>query len=99
MPFNCTLHEKNLKIKDFMEKRCPKCDRSHPEEDFFGKDICFKCVWNEKKREKVRRCEICLSIIPSSRWTYCSKECAIKGHIIQRPLHWTKKISCNVVKW
>ncbi len=71
---------------------CHKCKTERAIEDFFGKEICYKCEYKRKKKERklYRRCKNCKGVLPPGRWTYCSDECSRIAKNANK--HWTAKI-------
>lgn len=63
--------------------RCNYCLKDREERDFYGKSICYKCVYDEKMeiemvklKNKRKCCPLCGLEIPSNKVKYCSFECA-----------------------
>lgn len=80
--------------------RCSGCGNNYDESDFFGKEKCYKCIYNEKvsikdKKEKCNYCKICKKKVPKGRWIFCSEECSEIEH--KEP--WYYKINIYKISW
>ena len=75
---------------------CQECGNDRVEEDFLGKDTCFRCQYKKKveiiKNNKVNKCRQCNLVLESSRWVYCSSECAYKGKKYLDANYWENRI-------
>lgn len=79
-----------------MKKMCPKCFVERENRDFLLSDICYKCVYQLKKSKLPvileKKCPICSAKIPSSRWVYCSHDCAEIAEIKRQKNYWIKNL-------
>lgn len=73
---------------------CPKCLTERKESEFYGKEECYKCVYNSKiiSKGKSTHCKICGKVLPHGRRINCSEECARKSQDTQMRSYWTKLI-------
>jgi len=78
--------------------KCPSCNVDRKSEDFYGKDRCYKCIYDEKvlnippKPYECKKCRICDEQLMTSRPIYCSDECLIQGRANLRSNYWHKKL-------
>lgn len=50
---------------------------------------CIKCVYAEKAIEvKIKKCQVCGSVLPKSKWKYCNEYCADEGSKIVQKNYW-----------
>jgi endogenous inhibitor of DNA gyrase (YacG/DUF329 family) len=80
---------------------CPNCKKDVKWEDFYGKDVCYKCMYERKIKNKKRTCVICREDLPKNRWVYCSKKCGEIGALTKRDayLKTCTKISIPDMNW
>jgi hypothetical protein len=77
---------------------CKICKLERDINDFFGKEICYKCEYKRKLKDvkNHRYCKICKTKLPVGKWCYCSKECAKEGK--KRHVYWTTELK-GMYKW
>ena len=71
---------------------CKKCGTDRKQEDFLGKETCYRCQYLDKLHtitKKTRKCRECKAELDSNRWTYCSPECAKIGEKDLKKNYWT----------
>lgn len=79
---------------------CPQCLKCYEEADFFGKLICYRCVYKNKiVQSKKKYCQQCLKELPKSRWKYCSKECGELALKKQAQDYWVRQVTSEKVRW
>jgi hypothetical protein len=73
---------------------CPECHIEMLDKDFFGKEVCYRCIYKVKmqNQENGKFCRICRSKINSSRWVYCSTKCSNIGELKMKKDYWSLKI-------
>jgi hypothetical protein len=76
---------------------CPSCDEERKKSDFYGKEKCYKCIYQDKlgKVESKRTdkvCKICGEHCEEGRWSYCSDKCARDGKRTHDANYWTTKL-------
>lgn len=72
---------------------CPECKVDRKQEDFFGKDRCYKCIYAQKTNTTPKKSYVCLMCgkdRPSHRDKYCDEECAYQAGKIKKDNHWSK---------
>jgi hypothetical protein len=74
---------------------CPTCRISHPKKDFYGKELCYKCIYNQKVKVKKKEnmCVVCGKNKPQGRSKYCSKECSLQVDIVRQKSMWYRKLT------
>lgn len=86
---------------------CPKCGRGYSVNDFFGREICYKCCytmknvkWPDPKVLKdVILCEICGNCVPAHRRKYCTEYCAGQGLNKRRMKFWVNDLKDKENSW
>ncbi len=82
-------------------KNCEKCSSERPIEDFYGKDLCYSCVYKTKinlKTKKVhKKCMVCMERIPEGRRVVCCPDCAHIQATKQKKNHWTRCMTTQPV--
>lgn len=87
---------------------CENCKLNKPRKDFINsQNLCFRCEYQEKLKKapekrvepEPKKCRICQAEIPyqkslkkRQRTTFCSSECALKGHKLVSANYWTRQI-------
>ena len=80
-------------------KICSICNVSRINSDYVNNnDECYKCVYARKVKSikatcKSKKCRLCDNFVQSSRWTYCSRECATKAK--EKNKHWSLGIKID----
>ena len=80
---------------------CQICKLDRSVKDFLGKEICYKCVWNQKNTKVTelipeKLCKICEKPLSSVKWKYCGQECADKGKNKSR---WHHHVRCEKIRF
>ena len=82
---------------DLDVKICEFCKLSKPTKDFFGKDRCYKCEYERKKRMKKipkrTNCKICAAPLTGERRVYCSVDCLNVGKAMHTKECWYRRIN------
>jgi hypothetical protein len=75
---------------------CSGCGKDRPEKDFFGKETCYRCKYQEKLNQidpkKIKKCRQCFAPLRSNRWIYCSQACAHLGERKLKREYWTNQL-------
>ena len=80
-----------------MTKCCPGCTTDRESKDFYGKDLCYKCIYKQKLGQLLnkRQCKICSKCVPKGRWQFCCDICYNISKSDQDKNHWTRKMSAT----
>lgn len=60
---------------------------------------CVHCVYEEKKKLKIRSCQICRQLLPKNKWKYCNEDCAEEGAKKNQKNYWLKNIKIQSYTW
>lgn len=71
---------------------CPQCSHERLNEDFFGKPICYRCVYASKVDMR-RKCRECGNLLPTNKWKYCGDFCGKKAAKKMKKEYWTNYVT------
>lgn len=73
---------------------CPECKEDRNERDFYGKELCYKCIYQYKIKNRIhdKKCRECGKKVPEPRWIYCSTECGVLGNDKLKKQNWVKRL-------
>lgn len=77
---------------------CPECQVDRKDNDFLGKENCYKCQYKKKVENynpiiKVKCKQCSKEFIKSNRWVYCSWQCQQESEAKQKKGYWTNNLA------
>jgi hypothetical protein len=84
---------------------CNQCLCDCKDKDFYKSDICYRCVYKNKKSviskylKSFKTCRICKNKVPIGKDKYCSDNCAHQGKLRKDKEYWIRKCTTLKVTW
>lgn len=74
---------------------CPQCKEDREHKDFYGKFLCYRCVYfNKINLPKQKKCSYCKNpYIAHNLRKFCSDKCASSSSKKKKQEYWTKKLA------